>query len=46
MEINKSKSLLIAFIVLVVICLNFLLLNKVTSNSDSKKTFEKNIRLN
>ena len=45
MDVNKSKSVLIAFVVLIIICLNFLLLNKVIGNSDTQKTFEKNLRL-
>lgn len=44
MEVSKSKSVLISFIVFIVICLNFLLLNKVTESSANQKTFEKNIR--
>ncbi len=43
MEVNKSKPILIGFIVFIVICLNFFLLNVVTEGSANKKTFEKNI---
>jgi len=43
MEISKSKSFLIYFIVLVIVCLNILLLNEVTKGSDSFRTLEKNI---
>ena len=45
MEIYKSKRLLMGFIILIVICLNIILLNHVTQDSKTQKTFEKNILL-
>lgn len=45
MEINKSKRLLMGFIILIVICLNLFLLNEVIQDSKTQKTFEKNILL-
>ena len=44
MEVNKSKPILIGFIIFMVICFNFLLLNMVNGSSADERTFEKNIR--
>jgi len=44
-EVNNTKTLIIGFIVLIVICLNFLLLSKIESNPESRRMFEKSFKL-
>jgi len=45
MQTKKSKPILIGLIILIVISLNFFLLNKVIGHSNTPTTFEKNLRL-
>jgi len=44
MEVKNSKLFLKGVIVLLVISLNFILLNKVTKHSNSVRSIEKNMR--
>jgi hypothetical protein len=45
MKVKNSTKILKGVIIIIIISLNFVLLNKVTKNSKSDRSIEKNIRL-